>query len=164
MPQFDISTYFTQIFWLLTTFVCFWFVLDKIIIPRIAENIEARKRKYNDLILKAEQISKKARATLAEYNETITAAKNNALEQIKENEKQLQEYIIKQEDELNKKFQKKIIEFEQQIKIDRDNALNRVDEISRELALKTLHQLNIKDITIEDVNKITLLEDKKDVI
>lgn len=164
MPQFDISTYFTQIFWLLTTFVCFWFVLDKIIIPRIAENIEARKRKYNDLILKAEQISKKARATLAEYNETITAAKNNTLEQIKENEKQLQEYIIKQEDELNKKLQKKIIEFEQQIKIDRDDALNRVDEISRELALKTLHQLNIKDITIEDVNKITLLEDKKDVI
>ena len=47
MPQFDISTYFTQIFWLLTTFVCFWFALDKIIIPRIAENIEARKRKYN---------------------------------------------------------------------------------------------------------------------
>ena len=149
---------------MLTTFVCFWFALDKIIIPRIAENIEARKRKYNDLILKAEQISKKARASLVEYNETITAAKNNALEQIKENEKQLQEYITKQEDEINKKLQKKIIDFEQQIKVDRDNVLNKGDEISRELALKTLHQLNINDISIEDVNNITLLEDKKDVI
>jgi len=164
MPQFDISTYFTQIFWLLTTFLCFWFVLDRIIIPKIAENIEARKRKYNDLILKAEKISKKARASLDKYNEMITAAKVNALEQIKENEKQLQEYILKKEEEINLELQNKVLEYEKQIQIDKVNAINKVNEISKNLAVNILHHLEIKDITIDDINKLPNIEDKRDVI
>ena len=60
MPQLEMSTYGTQIFWVLLTFICFWLVMDRFIIPRIADMVEARKRKYDDYILKAEQITKKA--------------------------------------------------------------------------------------------------------
>ena len=42
MPQLEISTYLTQIFWVLLTFICFWLVMDRFIIPGIAETIDAR--------------------------------------------------------------------------------------------------------------------------
>lgn len=62
MPQLEISTYLTQIFWVLLTFICFWLVMDRFIIPGIAETIDARKRKYDDYLLKAERVNKKALA------------------------------------------------------------------------------------------------------
>ena len=53
MPQLEISTYLTQIFWVITTFIIFWMVMDHVIIPKISDTIEARKRKYDDYIIKA---------------------------------------------------------------------------------------------------------------
>ena len=67
MPQFDVSTYIAQIFWLITTFLCFWFIMDKVIIPKITSTMDERKRKYDELIIKAEKINKKAKASLQKY-------------------------------------------------------------------------------------------------
>ena len=103
MPQLDISTYLTQIFWVLVTFITFWMIMDHIIIPKISETIEARKRKYDDYIMKAEEINKKALATLERYEETLTAAKLQATEQIKANEEDLQKMIEKREEEIKKR-------------------------------------------------------------
>ena len=50
MPQLEISTYLTQIFWVITTFIIFWMVMDHVIIPKISDTIEARKRKYDDYL------------------------------------------------------------------------------------------------------------------
>ena len=82
MPQLEISTYLTQIFWVITTFIIFWMVMDHVIIPKISDTIEARKRKYDDYIIKAEEINKKALATLERYESTLAAAKSKASEQI----------------------------------------------------------------------------------
>ena len=45
MPQFDIITFFTQIFWLTIIFFGFYFVTLQSFIPKIAAVIKARKKK-----------------------------------------------------------------------------------------------------------------------
>ena len=67
MPQLDFSTYLTQFFWVIVTFICFWFIMDKFIVPKLRDTIEERKRKYEDLILKADKINKKALESLKKY-------------------------------------------------------------------------------------------------
>ena len=77
MPQFEISTYISQIFWLITTFLCFWVIMDRFIVPKIRESVEERKRKYDEIILKAEKFNQKAKASLEKYENKIYAAKEN---------------------------------------------------------------------------------------
>ena len=156
MPQFDISTYTTQIFWLVVVFFSFWFVMDKVITPKIMETIEDRKRKYNDLILKAERVNKKAFEALNKYEEKITAAKKNASEEIKKNEIELKEFIEKKEEEIEKNLEEKIKNSQDQIEKEKKEILNHIDELSEVLAFDIVKKIEIKNITIEDIKEIAL--------
>ena len=132
MPQLEVSTYISQIFWLITTFLSFWLIMDKIIIPRISETIEARKRKYNDFILKAEEINKKALSTLNKYEETLAAAKADAARQISENEAELKAFIAGQEAEMTKRLKQKVAENEEKLsdlKAEYEKIKNRLEEL-----------------------------------
>lgn len=164
MPQLDPSVFLPQAFWLISVFLLFWLIMDKIIIPKIEENIEARKRKYNDLILKAEQINKKAKKSLEKYNEAITVAKEKAFEQIKQSEKELQDYITQKEQELNIEIDNKLEMCEKQLLQEQAEVMSKVNDISKNIALTTLQYLEIKNISTNDIDDILKLEDKKDVI
>ncbi len=153
MPQFDISTYMTQIFWVIVVFFSFWFVMDKIITPKISETIEERKRKYNDLILKAEKVNKKAFDALNKYEEKITAAKEKAFEEINKNEIELKVFIHKKEEEIEKKLEKKIKDSHAKLEKERIEILNHVEDISEKLAFDIVKKIDIKNITIDDIKE-----------
>ncbi|MBQ2884568.1 MAG: hypothetical protein IJE43_12465 [Alphaproteobacteria bacterium] len=152
MPQLDFATYVPQIFWVLTTFLCFWFAIDKIFIPKITEQIEARKSKYNDLISKAEAINNKALSSLKKYEEKLAAAKEKASIQINRNEQELQEFIAKKEKSLEETLQKKILESKEILQREREEALAKIDEISISAAYTIVNNLDLK-IKKEDIEK-----------
>ena len=130
MPQLEISSYITQIFWVITTFIIFWMIMDYVLIPKISETIEARKRKYDDFIMKAEEINKKALATLERYETTLAAAKLKASEQIKSNEDALKIMIEEREDEINQQLKTKIAEHEEKLIADKAATLSKIEELS----------------------------------
>ncbi len=153
MPQLEVSTYISQIFWLITTFLSFWLIMDKIIIPRISETIEARKRKYNDFILKAEEINKKALSTLNKYEETLAAAKADAARQISENEAELKAFIAGQEAEMTKRLKQKVAEDEEKLFHEKEETLKKIEELSQTAAITVLRQLGIKNVTPSNIQK-----------
>lgn len=154
MPQFDISTYIPQIFWLIVTFFAFWFVMDRFIVPKIQETLEQRRRKLDDIILKAEKINKKALSALNKYEETIAAAKINASEKIKQNEEDLKTYLEEKEAELDMKLKEKIKESEAYLDKELNKTLSKTDEIAELTALKILKNLSL-NVTIEDIKKVS---------
>lgn len=153
MPQLEVSTYITQIFWLITTFLCFWLVMDKIVVPQIAKMIDARKRKYEDFIRKAEEINKKALDSLQHYEETLAVAKEKASKQIRENEIELKEFFITKEEEINQRLKVKISENENMLQREKDDTLKQIEKMSEEAAYNVLQQLNIKEITLNDIKR-----------
>ena len=159
MPQLEISTYITQIFWLLVTFISFWFIMDKILIPKISEKIEMRKRKYDDFILKAEEINKKALVSIQQYEDRLALAKENATEQILQNEKELKQIIAEQEDRINQQLKQRISEKEEKLTKEKDEILTALDKISKETAYIILQEMNISSITHEDIEKVSVGEE-----
>ena len=151
MPQLDTSTYITQIFWLFVTFVSFWIIMDKVIIPRIAEMVEIRKRKRDEFILKAEEINKKAIDALKRYEETLAVAKRNMSEQISQNEKELKKIIEDKENEVNLQIQQKITENKQKLAEERAVIIEKADVMAQEVAYNILQQLNLTSITKKDI-------------
>ena len=148
MPQLEISTYLTQIFWVLLTFICFWLVMDRFIIPGIAETIDARKRKYDDYLLKAERVNKKALASLRRYEETLAAAK---AAQIKKNEDELKNMIAEREEDINRQLKEKIAESEAQLLKDKEAAMSKIEEISQAAAYAVIQKLGLETVTAEDI-------------
>ena len=57
MPQLETSTYLSQFFWLITSFLTLWFFMAWFIIPKIEEVMEQRRRKIDDYVQKAEKIN-----------------------------------------------------------------------------------------------------------
>lgn len=157
MPQLDFSTYIPQIFWVITTFISFWFIMDKLFIPKITERIEERKAKYNDLISKAEAINNKALKSLQKYEKKLAAAKEKASVQINQNEQELQEFIAKKEKEFEETLQKKIIESKEILEQEREDALSKIDELSVSAAYTIIQHLEIERKK-EDIEKSLIKE------
>lgn len=156
MPQLEISTYITQVFWLLVTFMSFWFVMDKVIIPKISEKIEMRKRKYDDFIQKAEEINSKALDSLKHYEERLAVAKKNASEQVAQNEQELKRIIAEQEEKINQQLKQKIAEKEEILAKEKAEVMAELDKISRDTAYQLLQEMNISSITRADIEEVSL--------
>lgn len=150
MPQLDSSVYITQIFWLLITFISFWFIMDRILLPKIGEKIEERKRKYNDNIQKAEEINKKALDTLKNCEEKLAVAMKDATTQINKNEEELETFIREKEDEINLKLKQRIAESEKDLSSEMTKVITKVDEMANNLALVIAERLELNSLK-EDI-------------
>ena len=154
MPQLDISTYFTQFFWVIVTFISFWFVMDKLIVSKLKDTINKRRQKYDDLILKADKINKKALESLNKYEEIIAAAKLKADEQIKQDKLELKKFIEDKEQEIDLKLKEKVKQCENMLEQEGSNTLNKIDELSKNISLSIINQLDIKKVTMNDIEGI----------
>jgi F-type H+-transporting ATPase subunit b len=155
MPQFEISTYISQIFWLVTTFFCFWMIMDRFIVPKIRESVEERKRKYDEIILKAEKFNQKAKASLEMYENKISAAKEDMDKTIKKHEEELKKIIEEQEIDIETKLKRKIQESEKMLSQERKETIDKIDELSEQTALAIVQKLNLNHITIDDIKNVS---------
>jgi F-type H+-transporting ATPase subunit b len=62
LPQMDISTFPSQLFWLIVTFTALYLFMWKFVIPRLSTTIEERKDKISNDINDAENLNRKGTA------------------------------------------------------------------------------------------------------
>lgn len=74
MPQFDASTFPTQLFWLAVTLVLFYFAMRNIALPRIGNALDSRRRKIDDDLQKADRNREEAEAAMAAYEKALADA------------------------------------------------------------------------------------------
>jgi F-type H+-transporting ATPase subunit b len=79
MPQFDFTTYSSQIFWLLICILAIYFAMAKIVLPRIADIFEQRKENIDDNLSNAKSLSDDA----AKIEDEIKKLRSKTLEEYK---------------------------------------------------------------------------------
>ena len=78
LPQLDLATYPSQVFWLIISFVVLYFLVAKLAMPRIAEVLEERQERIEDDLDKAETLKKEAYQVRIEYEKALSAAREKA--------------------------------------------------------------------------------------
>lgn len=78
LPQLDLATYSSQVFWLIVSFVVLYFLVAKLAMPRIAEVLEERQERIEDDLDKAETLKKEAYQVRIEYEKALSAAREKA--------------------------------------------------------------------------------------
>jgi F-type H+-transporting ATPase subunit b len=83
MPQFDPSSFASQLFWLLVMFVALYWIVSRIAVPRIGEVLEQRARVIQDDLDRATQLKAETDAAVAAYDKAMADARAQAYEHMK---------------------------------------------------------------------------------
>lgn len=79
MPQLDLSTFGSQLFWLAVSFVTLYVVLSVLVLPRIGATMAKRSEQLDGDLAEAEALRAKAEAALEAYEEALAQARTKAL-------------------------------------------------------------------------------------
>jgi len=82
MPQFDVSSFDSQIFWLVVSFALLYVLMSRLVLPRIGHTIEAREAKIQADLAAAQQANDAARAAAAAQDKALAEARGRAHETI----------------------------------------------------------------------------------
>lgn len=154
MPQLDTSTFVSQIFWLIITFLSLWFLMSVFIIPKIAQTIEERQNKIGNDIQKAEQINQRALETLEKYEQSLAKAKDSAALKIKEEKQRMEAEIEFKKAELKHVLDEKIAQNTHTLLLERTQTLEMADHVAFEMAKLIASKLNLPDILPQKDNNI----------
>lgn len=80
MPQLDISTFASQIFWLAITFGVLYWVLSTTLLPRVGEVIAARAERIQGDLARAQVMKKETDELIASYEAKLGEARRKANE------------------------------------------------------------------------------------
>jgi F-type H+-transporting ATPase subunit b len=141
MPQFDPSSFASQVFWLAVTFVALYVVMRRVVVPRIADVLDTRRRRIETNLEKAETLKKDAAAALAAYEKAVGAAREQARGLIAEAGQRIAETAAREEAELAKKLAARVAESEAGIARALDAAMGGVREAAAEAAADAARRL-----------------------
>jgi len=89
MPQLDLSTFPSQIFWLAVFFVVLYLLMAKLAIPGIEKVIDERRDRVASDLDKAAQMKSEAEAVIAAYEKALADARHQAQLTMKETAERL---------------------------------------------------------------------------
>ena len=93
LPQMDISTFPSQIFWLIVTFSILYIFMWKFVIPTLRITIEERRDKISNDINEAENLKSEAEEILNKYESKISSSNQDAQKIITEARNQSDQYV-----------------------------------------------------------------------
>ena len=137
MPQLNPEFWISQIFWLTLTFGILYFILSKIILPKISSNLEIRKSEILDNIEAADKQKEDSELKIKEYDNIIQDSKNKAKNYFQQaREKIIKDINIKKEI-LDKDLSEEIKKAESEIQ----NLKNKAPEKINKIAIETSKDL-----------------------
>jgi len=151
MPQLDPTYWASQVFWLAIIFSSIYFLIAKIFIPKIKDNIDSREDKIRKDLEEAHLLKEEADKKLKIYNASIDEAKMNTKKILSDSRKKLNEDIQVKKNQIEKEIEKETKNAEKEIQKFKIDASVKVSSISEEIVSNV-----IKDIFGEDLNKSSI--------
>ena len=141
MPQLDFATYPQQLVWLAITFIVLYLLMSKLGLPRVSGVIEARRKRIDDDLARAEDIKNQAEAAMAAYQRALAEARAQAQAAIRERTEQFAAVAAERQRQLAEALAKHTYEAEQQIVTAKDNAFAEIRNVAVDVARSITEKL-----------------------
>ena len=160
MPQLNPEFWFSQIFWLTIIFGSLYLLLSKLILPKISDNLEARKSQISENIEEAEKKRKQSDQKLKNYEKIISETKIEAKNIYNQTREKILRDINNKKEKLEKEIDEEIKEAEKEILDLKKKSPKKINKIAIETSADLVKQIigaevnnsNISAI-VEDVSK-----------
>ena len=163
MPQLEITTYPSQIFWLVVSFLILYLIMSRIIIPRISSVIKSRESEIKNNIHISEQMYKDTEIINDEYEEIKKKIEGEARGIINYLKETTNKKITKNTELLKKRLEQKLEKNEQEIINKKKKALKEINKISLNLSEEILKKLSNKKKLKKNTLKHLIKKNLKEV-
>ena len=126
MPQFDVATFPTQIFWLAVCFIVLYFLMARIALPRVGSVLEERQTRIDDNLSLAEQLNAEAKSEAEAYENSLIDARAKARGVIQDMTQDAAAEAQRRHDTLGEELATKVKSAEARIKQAKDTAIDGV--------------------------------------
>jgi F-type H+-transporting ATPase subunit b len=135
MPQLDVATYPSLIFWLVLTFSFTFFVLKYYVTPKMSEILNDRKEKIDADLFKAKQSREDAENSKMNQEKSISDAKEKAIIIVRDAVEKSKSKLLISESKAKVKLSKKLEDAEKNILNAKKDSLKIVNEIASDIAI-----------------------------
>jgi len=142
MPQFDVTTFPSQLFWLTVMFVVLMILMTKVVMPRIESVLESRESKIAGDLKRASEAKSEAEAALADYERSLAEARKEAQDVIRAGLDKLATANSKREAKFNEGLDANVTEAEGRIAVAREQALKNVREVAVDVTKAAVEKLS----------------------
>ena len=154
MPQLDPEFWFSQIFWLVITFGILYFVLSKLILPKISDNLETRKSQVLENLELAEKQRNESEEKLKEFDNIILKSKIDAKNLFNESRRKLLDDINNKRQKLDEEIDKEVKIVESEIEQLKKKSPEKINKIAIETSADLIKQLINADINNSSITAI----------
>ena len=141
LPQLDTTTFASQLFWLLISFVVLYVVISRIAAPKIGGVIQDRANRIKGDLDSAAQAKRDSEAAMAGYDKALADARAKALKSSDELRNAVQAEINAKNDAAAKQLAADTAKAEARIAEMRTAAMSRVGDVARETAAEVVAKL-----------------------
>ena len=128
MPQFDISTFPTQLIWLAIAFVLLYVLMARVALPRIGQVLEERQEKIDDNLDSAEQLRAETEVDSEAYETALVQAREQARGAIQEAARAADDEASRRQEELGREIAEQVKEAEDNITAAKQDAVSGIRE------------------------------------
>lgn len=164
MPQFDVSTFASQIFWLVISFSILLGIVYFVVVPRITRNFDIRRDKLDNLLSSADFHQAETERLTKLYETKLHEEHLKIGETIHKLQMDLQHKRAETEGKLHKRLDQEILKVEQEIEIYKERFFEEFSKILAPDISESLERLSIEVIGSDVMNQIindTTLKVKK---
>lgn len=154
LPQFDTTTFASQIFWLTVSFVLLYLLMSRMSLPRISEVMEMRQTQKDNNLNRAEQMHEEADKIEKTYQETLQKAREDAQDRMTEAQNKAAARFAEENARFLEHTQTRIANAEQNIAKAKDEALHSLADISAEIAAEITQKIAAVNVGKADAKKI----------
>lgn len=147
MPQLDTSTFASQLFWLILSFAVLFWLMWKIVIPRIAEVLQDRQERMDDDLEKAEKLRNDSAEVLEAYEKTIADGRAQAQSILREASDRMEAEAAERQAVLAEKLSQQTAEAEARINAAKEDALDNILSVSAEAAQAAAVRLSGSEVS-----------------
>ena len=156
MPQLDVATYPSLIFWLVITFSFTFFVLKYYVTPKMSEVLNDRKEKIDSDLFEAKQSREEAENSKTDQERSILNAKEKAIIIVRDAVEKSKSQLLVSESKAKEKLSKKLEDAEQNILNAKKDSLNIVNEVASDIAVIISNKISgikiSKNLILKSVN------------
>jgi len=158
MPQLNPEFWVSQIFWLVLIFGILYLVLSKIILPKISNNLEARKSQILENIETAEKQREESENKINQFEKIILESKIEAKNYLNDKREKMLEDISLKRASLEKDIDGEIKATEQEINKLRNASGEKINKIAIETSSELIKQLINEEVNNSSIS--TIVEDQ----
>ena len=151
MPQLEISSYSSQIFWLIFSFVFLYFLMAKIALPKIGEILTHRRDKITSDLDKAESLNKEASLAIESFQTEIEKTKIQATNMIRESNIEISSKTASEIEKIKKTINIETEKSEEKINYEKNKLLESINDHCIPIVKDIVKRVSGRDTNTKDV-------------